>query len=92
MQGSEIELGGFRGRTNKLVDGCYSWWVGGVFALVEALGARKKEGAGADNDEDDAGGVKTTQKLDGEHDHAKHRYHHQHEAEKDDEWDDVDGG
>lgn len=38
MQGSEIELGGFRGRTNKLVDGCYSWWCGGSFALLEALG------------------------------------------------------
>ncbi|KAF8268712.1 terpenoid cyclases/Protein prenyltransferase [Lactarius quietus] len=38
MQGSEMELGGFRGRTNKLVDGCYSWWVGGAFALLEALG------------------------------------------------------
>jgi protein farnesyltransferase subunit beta len=38
MQGAEIELGGFRGRTNKLVDGCYSWWVGGSFALLEALG------------------------------------------------------
>lgn len=38
MQGSEIELGGFKGRTNKLVDGCYSWWCGGAFALLEALG------------------------------------------------------
>ena len=38
MQGTEIELGGFRGRTNKLVDGCYSWWCGGSFALLEALG------------------------------------------------------
>ncbi|KAF8879063.1 terpenoid cyclases/protein prenyltransferase alpha-alpha toroid [Infundibulicybe gibba] len=38
MQGTEIELGGFRGRTNKLVDGCYSWWAGGAFALLEALG------------------------------------------------------
>ncbi|THH18071.1 hypothetical protein EW146_g2871 [Bondarzewia mesenterica] len=38
MQGTEIELGGFKGRTNKLVDGCYSWWVGGEFALLEALG------------------------------------------------------
>ncbi|KZT05705.1 terpenoid cyclases/Protein prenyltransferase [Laetiporus sulphureus 93-53] len=37
MQGIPIELGGFKGRTNKLVDGCYSWWVGGCFALVEAL-------------------------------------------------------
>ena len=38
MQGTEIELGGFKGRTNKLVDGCYSWWVGGCFALLQALG------------------------------------------------------
>ena len=38
MQGTEIELGGFKGRTNKLVDGCYSWWCGGSFALLEALG------------------------------------------------------
>ena len=37
MQGLPIELGGFRGRTNKLVDGCYSWWVGGCVVLVEAL-------------------------------------------------------
>ncbi|KAF2460653.1 terpenoid cyclases/protein prenyltransferase alpha-alpha toroid [Lineolata rhizophorae] len=28
--------GGFAGRTNKLVDGCYSHWVGGCWALVEA--------------------------------------------------------
>lgn len=34
-----MDLGGFRGRTNKLVDGCYSWWVGGCFALLEGLGA-----------------------------------------------------
>ncbi|KAI0260116.1 terpenoid cyclases/protein prenyltransferase alpha-alpha toroid [Gloeopeniophorella convolvens] len=38
MQGLESELGGFKGRTNKLVDGCYSWWVGGSFALLQALG------------------------------------------------------
>lgn len=29
--------GGFSGRTNKLVDGCYSHWVGGTAALLEAL-------------------------------------------------------
>ncbi|KAG6867978.1 hypothetical protein C0993_008737 [Termitomyces sp. T159_Od127] len=47
MQGSEIEMGGFRGRTNKLVDGCYSWWCGGAFALLEALGVGKHDhGAG----------------------------------------------
>jgi len=26
--------GGFSGRTNKLVDGCYSFWVGGLFPLI----------------------------------------------------------
>jgi protein farnesyltransferase subunit beta len=29
--------GGFQGRTNKLVDGCYSFWVGGVFPLLRDL-------------------------------------------------------
>ncbi|KAJ7034695.1 terpenoid cyclases/protein prenyltransferase alpha-alpha toroid [Mycena alexandri] len=38
MQGAPVELGGFKGRTNKLVDGCYSWWVGGGFALLESIG------------------------------------------------------
>lgn len=28
--------GGFAGRTNKLVDGCYSHWAGGCWALLEA--------------------------------------------------------
>lgn len=28
--------GGFAGRTNKLIDGCYSWWVGGCWPLLEA--------------------------------------------------------
>lgn len=28
--------GGFAGRTNKLVDGCYSHWLGGCWPLVEA--------------------------------------------------------
>ncbi|KAJ3482523.1 hypothetical protein NLI96_g6922 [Meripilus lineatus] len=37
MQGNPIELGGFKGRTNKLVDGCYSWWVGGCAVLAEGL-------------------------------------------------------
>ena len=27
--------GGFCGRTNKLVDGCYSWWVGALFPLLD---------------------------------------------------------
>lgn len=28
--------GGFSGRTNKLVDGCYCHWVGGCWPLIEA--------------------------------------------------------
>lgn len=28
--------GGFAGRTNKLVDGCYSHWIGGCWSLIEA--------------------------------------------------------
>jgi hypothetical protein len=35
MQGT-IE-GGFMGRTNKLVDGCYSYWQGGLFPLLQSL-------------------------------------------------------
>ncbi|KAK2467595.1 hypothetical protein APHAL10511_000450 [Amanita phalloides] len=45
MQGRETELGGFRGRTNKLVDGCYSWWCGGSFTLLEALDAQNQVGS-----------------------------------------------
>lgn len=29
--------GGFQGRTNKLVDGCYSFWQGGIFPLINQL-------------------------------------------------------
>ncbi|KAK9455594.1 terpenoid cyclases/protein prenyltransferase alpha-alpha toroid [Dipodascopsis uninucleata] len=29
--------GGFSGRSNKLVDGCYSWWVGGSWAILEGI-------------------------------------------------------
>ena len=47
MQGSEIELGGFRGRTNKLVDACYSWWVGGCFSLLRSLGVGSPAGVPA---------------------------------------------
>jgi protein farnesyltransferase subunit beta len=58
MQGSEIELGGFKGRTNKLVDGCYSWWIGGSFPLLEALGIGGPHGRGdkniAEDDSDSA--------------------------------------
>ena len=40
--------GGFQGRTNKLVDGCYSFWVGALLPLIQAAQrqelARKREG------------------------------------------------
>lgn len=29
--------GGFQGRTNKLVDGCYSFWQAGAIPIVQAL-------------------------------------------------------
>ncbi|XP_026387175.1 protein farnesyltransferase subunit beta-like isoform X1 [Papaver somniferum] len=31
---------GFQGRTNKLVDGCYSFWQGGAMALLQRLSSR----------------------------------------------------
>lgn len=38
QQGVAIEGGGFRGRTNKLVDGCYGWFSGGgMFSILGAL-------------------------------------------------------
>jgi protein farnesyltransferase subunit beta len=37
MQASAADGGGFKGRANKLVDGCYGWWVGGSFAALESL-------------------------------------------------------
>lgn len=35
------ESGGFQGRTHKLVDGCYSYWVGGLFPLINDIIARR---------------------------------------------------
>lgn len=46
MQGEAAEAGGFRGRSNKLVDGCYSWWVGGTFPILEELRRRETEAKG----------------------------------------------
>jgi protein farnesyltransferase subunit beta len=35
MSQRQVEvLGGFNGRTNKLIDSCYSFWVGAVFNIV----------------------------------------------------------
>mgnify|MGYP001149502842 CR=1 FL=1 len=36
MEQHQLE-GGLCGRTNKLVDACYSFWVGGVFAMLEPI-------------------------------------------------------
>ncbi|KAH6574527.1 hypothetical protein BASA60_005434 [Batrachochytrium salamandrivorans] len=33
--------GGFNGRTNKLVDGCYSFWQGGIVSLIEMHRSKK---------------------------------------------------
>lgn len=30
----QSEFGGFSGRTNKLLDSCYSFWVGAIFNIV----------------------------------------------------------
>lgn len=35
--------GGFQGRTNKLVDGCYSFWQGACFPLIHAILATEKK-------------------------------------------------
>lgn len=37
MQAGAADGGGFKGRSNKLVDGCYGWWVGGSVTCLEAL-------------------------------------------------------
>ena len=36
--------GGLSGRTNKLVDGCYSHWVGGCWPLIEACLNERDDG------------------------------------------------
>ncbi|KAI7850021.1 terpenoid cyclases/protein prenyltransferase alpha-alpha toroid [Circinella umbellata] len=40
--------GGFQGRTNKLVDGCYSFWGAGSFPLLYAEMLRQKKAQGFD--------------------------------------------
>ncbi|XVE67941.1 hypothetical protein DITRI_Ditri09bG0028100 [Diplodiscus trichospermus] len=47
--------GGFQGRTNKLVDGCYSFWQGGVFALLKRLHSTKGEQPVLLDDGEDSG-------------------------------------
>lgn len=41
--------GGFSGRTNKLVDGCYSHWVGGCWPLIEASLSGPQQGFAAES-------------------------------------------
>jgi len=36
-QRQSVLEGGFNGRTNKLADGCYSFWQGALFPLLRAL-------------------------------------------------------
>ena len=52
--------GGFQGRTNKLVDSCYSFWMGGIFPLltpwIEKQQAASMSAASDDDDADDHGG------------------------------------
>ena len=49
--------GGFQGRTNKLVDGCYSFWQGGAFPLLESVLSQK--------DALPAGGIRSLFSTDG---------------------------
>jgi protein farnesyltransferase subunit beta len=77
MQGSEIELGGFRGRTNKLVDGCYSWWVGGCFSLLASQGVGGSGGGGGGGHTHGAASTAAAA--------------HDPTAQTEGEWDDVDG-
>ncbi len=41
--------GGFAGRTNKLVDGCYSHWVGGCWPLLDAATSDTQAKQAAEN-------------------------------------------
>jgi protein farnesyltransferase subunit beta len=34
LSSRQVQFGGFNGRTNKLIDSCYSFWVGAVFNIV----------------------------------------------------------
>jgi protein farnesyltransferase subunit beta len=44
--------GGFSGRANKLADGCYSFWVGGLFPVLRAQMAWLEEADGRGGGED----------------------------------------
>lgn len=42
--------GGFQGRTNKLVDGCYSFWQGGIFPLLHTVLGATTDGNSLSNE------------------------------------------
>eukprot|EP01116_Phalansterium_solitarium_P003521 TRINITY_DN14335_c0_g1_i1.p1 TRINITY_DN14335_c0_g1~~TRINITY_DN14335_c0_g1_i1.p1 ORF type:complete len:395 (-),score=85.55 TRINITY_DN14335_c0_g1_i1:355-1539(-) len=41
--------GGFQGRTNKLVDACYSFWQAGVFPLIDSIIRRRRSAVSAND-------------------------------------------
>ena len=45
--------GGFQGRTNKLVDACYSFWVGAVFPMIQRLKQLRKKKKNNDNNDEE---------------------------------------
>jgi len=42
--------GGFQGRTNKLVDGCYSFWQGGIFPIIHMVLCTQEEDSSLSKD------------------------------------------
>ena len=65
--------GGFMGRTNKLVDGCYSFWQGGAFPLLGAASAallqseRERTGTGGNAGEEEEEEEEEEETARGEH-------------------------
>lgn len=57
LQALHIELGGFRGRTNKLVDGCYSWWLGGLFPMLADIMGGAQDAPEVKYDESPTAGI-----------------------------------
>lgn len=56
--------GGFQGRTNKLVDGCYAFWQGGTAALLALVRAgREGEAVGWEEVEEGDGGGRKEKRL-----------------------------
>lgn len=49
--------GGFQGRSNKLVDGCYSFWVGGAIAILGLNGSDLPFDSGVYEESHDCSGV-----------------------------------